>query len=82
MKQLSEMSVEELNQQQKSMKFVTGIMIGLFIGMGAVSIFLTFQKGFTVFTMLPVFFLPLALALALAVSNKSKKIRAELRLRG
>ena len=71
MKQLSEMSVEELNQQQRSMKFVTGIMIGLFIGMGAVSIFLTFQKGFTVFTMLPVFFL----ALALAISNKLKKYK-------
>lgn len=82
MKQLSEMSVKELNQQQKSTKFITGVMIGLFVGLGAVSLFLTYQKGFTVFTMLPVFFLPLAIALALAISNKSKKIQAELRLRG
>ena len=82
MKQLSVMSVEELNQQQRSTKFVTGVMIGLLVGMGAVSIFLTYQKGFTVFTMLPVFFLPLAIALALAISSKLKKIQAELRLRG
>ncbi len=77
MKQLSEMSVEELNQQQKSLRFITGVMIGLVIGMGAVSAFSTFQKGFSVFTMLPVFFLPLAII----NFKKLKEIKEELRLR-
>ena len=77
MKQLSEMSVEELNQQQKSIKFVTGVMIGALIAMGAIGVFLTFQKGFSVFTILPVCFLPLAII----NFKKLKEIREELRLR-
>lgn len=82
MKQLSEMSTEELNQQQNLMKTTTGLMIGLFLALVAASIFLTLQRGFTVFTMLPLFFLPLFLLLAVVNFNKSKKIRAELNLRG
>ncbi|SOD90519.1 hypothetical protein [Spirosoma fluviale] len=78
MKQLSELSVDELHQQQKSTRRVAGAMIGLLVSMAAVSLFLTFQKGFSVLTMLPVFFLPLALT----SFDKLKKIKAELRLRG
>ena len=78
MKQLSEMSVEELNKQQKLTKFFTGVMIGLFIGMAAISTFSTFQKGFSLFTLFPVFVLPLVII----NFKKSKEIKEELRLRG
>jgi hypothetical protein len=74
MKQLPKMSIEELNKEQKSTKFITAVLIGAFIG----SIFLAFQNGFNMLTMIPVFFLPLVII----NFNRLKKIKEELRLRG
>lgn len=68
------MSVEELNKQQNSMSVVTGLIIGAF----TVFTFIAFQYGFSIFTMIPVFFLPLVII----NFNKLKKIKKELRLRG
>lgn len=74
MKQLSEMSVEELNQQQKS----TAVVIGLIIGALVVFTFIAFQEGFSMWPIIPVLFLPLVIINV----NKLRKIKEELRLRG
>lgn len=68
------MSVEELNKEQKSVKFFTGVLIGALIVMS----FIIFQEGFSMLTVFPIFFLPLPLL----NFNKLKKIKQELRLRG
>ena len=74
MKQLSEMSVEELNQQQKS----TVVMIGLIIGALIVFTFIAFQEGFRLLPVIPVLFLPFVII----NFNKLRKIKEELRSRG
>ena len=73
-KQLSEMSVKALYKEQKSTKFFTGVLIGALLVMG----FISFQDGFSILTLFPVFFLPLVILNV----NKLKKIKKELRLRG
>ena len=74
MKQLSEMSLEELKNQEKKLKGAVGAFIGLILIMAVACVFLTFQQGFTVFTVLPIAFLPLVIVFA----NNLKKIKTEI----
>lgn len=73
-KQLSEMSVEELNQQQKS----TVVNIGLITGALVVFTFIAFQEGFSLLPIIPVLFLPFVVINFI----KLRKIKEELRSRG
>ena len=55
----SNLSLEELKSKEKSLKSVAGMLSGMMIVMLAVGIYLFFQKGFSVFSVLPIAFLPL-----------------------
>lgn len=56
---LSELTNEELNKRAKTAKVVTGMLSGIVLIQFAAGIYLTVQKGFNVFTIIPVAFLPL-----------------------
>lgn len=59
---LTQLSNEELT---KSFKTAKGIFIGflvIFILLNITSIFITFKNGFSIFTMLPVVFIPILIA--------------------
>lgn len=73
-KQLSEMSVDELKSQEKQQTTVLGAFIGLILVMAVAAGYLTYLKGFSVSTVLPVAFLPLVLVF----SGNLKKTRAEI----
>jgi len=73
-KQLSEMTTEELNKNLKLMRVAIAVIsasIGVMIVSGIVSYS---KKGFSVFTILPVMFVPI---LTMNIANM-KKIKAEL----
>lgn len=73
-KQLSEMTTEELNKNLKLMRVAIAV-ISASIGVMIVSAFLNYsKKGFTVFTVLPLMFVPI---LTMNIANM-KKIKAEL----
>lgn len=74
MKQLSEISLDELKSQEKKLKGVAGAFIGLILIMAVACVILTFQQGFTVFTVLPIAFLPLFIVFA----NNLKEIKTEI----
>jgi len=77
-KNLTELSVEELLKQQKSIKVVTGMLAGMLISLLVIGIFLTFQKiSFIAFVVIPIALLPIVF-LNLATL---KKIKQELNLR-
>ena len=77
-KNLTELSVEELLKQQKSIKVVTGMLAGMLILLLVIGIFLTFQKiSFIAFVVIPIALLPIVF-LNLATL---KKIKQELNLR-
>ena len=57
--ELSTLSTEELEKKAKITKFATGLLLGIIMLQFAIGIFLTFKKGFTVFTVIPVAFLPM-----------------------
>lgn len=74
-KDLSEASVEILTKQQKAIKLLTGVLIGMLSTLLAIGIFLTIQQGkFSIFTVIPFCLLPIV------IMNFStlKKIKAEL----
>ena len=58
-KQLTEMSLDELKNQEKGQMIVCGVFIGLVLIMVVAGGIVTYQRGFTVFTVQPILFLPL-----------------------
>lgn len=71
---LSELSQEELLKKEKTSKAANAALGGLLIVLVASTVYLTYLQGFSVFTVLPVAFLPLFI---LNVSNL-RKIQAEI----
>jgi hypothetical protein len=71
---LSEISQEELLKKAKALKAATTILGGMLVILAAASVYLTFLQGFSVFTALPIAFLPM---LIINVSNL-KKIQTEI----
>ena len=76
-KPYSEMSLNELKNQEKTLKTVTYVLGGVLIVQFVVGIALSFTKGFSVFSILPFAFLPLMIINV----NNLKKIKAEIATR-
>ena len=77
-KKLSEMNVDELKAKEKSLKFAMGMFAGILIVLFAVGLYMAFNgKGSTVFTILPLAFLPIYLGIYAQV----KKIKTEIESR-
>lgn len=76
-KQISEMSTEELNKNLKLMRIAIAV-ISASIGVMIVSAIVSYsKKGFSVFTVLPLMFVPI---LTMNIANM-KKIKTELKAR-
>ncbi len=71
---LSELSQEQLKLKEKTLKGAVGILSGMLLVLFAVTGYLTYLRGFSVFTMLPFIFLPIFL---INIINL-KKIRSEI----
>ena len=71
---LSNLSLDELKTKEKSLKTAAGMLSGMIVVMLAVGIYMFFQKGFSVFSVLPVAFLPLVGGLF----AKIKEVRSEM----
>lgn len=73
-KDLSKLSLEELEKQYKTLKIITSIFLLFLIIMTLCGVYLTFKKGFSVFTVLPICFLPLTMVNITSL----KKIKTEI----
>lgn len=67
----SNMSLEDLRKKEKSAQLTTSLLIGMIIIQGISGVYLTITQGFSVFTIMPVVFIPIAV---ISYSNL-KKIR-------
>lgn len=76
-KDLSKFSLEELEKQHKTLKIITSIFLVFLIIMTLCGIYLTLKKGFSVFTILPICFLPLTIVNVTGL----KKIKTEIESR-
>jgi hypothetical protein len=76
-KQLSEMSLEELNAKEKKLKNATTFLVFCIAMLFGAGIFLTIVKGFNTFTVLPFVFL----GLVVSSKNELKKVQAEIKSR-
>lgn len=74
---LAELSVAELKNQEKQQSTVLYAFIGLISVMAVAGGVITYLDGFTVFTVLPIAFLPLVIIF----STKLKKTKAEISAR-
>lgn len=73
-KQSNELNLQALKKQEKTLKIVVAILSGAIVVMLLASMVLMLQKGFSIFSVLPITFLPLLSIFF----NKLKKIRAEI----
>lgn len=73
----AKMTLDELNAKAKSLKSMTSIFSSLLLVMTFVGVFLSIRQGFSVFSVLPVAFLPL---LVINI-NSIKKIKEEIQSR-
>lgn len=71
---LSELSQEQLKLKEKTLKAAIGVLSGMLLVLFAVTGYLTYIKGFSVFTVLPFVFLPIFL---INIMNL-KKVRSEI----
>lgn len=73
----SQLTIEELTKKEKTAKVATAILAAVIVLQFLVGLFLTFNQGFSIFTILPITFLPI-----LIVNNSMiKKIREEINSR-
>jgi len=71
---LSELSLEELLKKEKTLKAASTVLGGMLVLLAAASAYLSYLQGFSVFTVLPVAFLPMFI---INLSNL-KKIQTEI----
>jgi len=70
-------SIEQLLKQQKTTRFVTGLLIGTLVALLAINIYHTLTKGFSSQLVIPFALLPLLLVMR----NSLKQIQQELATR-
>lgn len=70
----SKTSLEELKKKEKSTQLSASLLGGLIIVQLIIGVFLTFTNGFSVFTVMPVAFIPI---LMISISNL-KKLKKEI----
>jgi hypothetical protein len=58
MKKPEELSIEQLKSKEKTLKITIAVLGGVVVLLLLVGMVLTIQKGFTIFSILPVAFLP------------------------
>jgi asparagine N-glycosylation enzyme membrane subunit Stt3 len=77
MNQFSEMSVEKLQQQAKTIKVVTGTLVGMLVVLLVMAIMLSVKKGFSALVVIPFALLPIVVINV----NSLKQIKKELESR-
>ena len=72
-----ELSLVELQSKEKKLKLALGVLVGAIGVLLIACVILAFMKGFEVFTIMPIIFLPIILASV----NNLKSIQKEIRSR-
>ncbi len=70
----TQMTLEELKKKEKSTQTATYALIGIMIVQCLTGVYLTYVQGFSVFTIMPVVFIPIAVM----SFGSLKKIREEI----
>ncbi|WP_394992399.1 hypothetical protein [Emticicia sp.] len=72
----SQMSLEELKAKEKTLKSATSAFIGVLIVLVFAVVFLGIRQGFSVFSVLPVAFLPLLLVNISGLKKVQEEIKS------
>ncbi|MFY7910682.1 MAG: hypothetical protein ACOVO2_14045 [Emticicia sp.] len=72
----NEMTLQELKKQEKTVKTVRSIFIGLSILLIASSIFLITKEGFSTISVVPIIFLPMYVLIHFLSARNLKNIQA------
>ena len=73
-----EMTLQELKKQEKTVKTVRSIFIGLSILLITSSIFLITKEGFSTLSLIPIIFLPMYVLIHFLSARNLKNIQAEI----
>lgn len=74
----NEMTLQELKKQEKTVKTVRSIFIGLSILLITSSIFLITKEGFSTISIVPIIFLPMYVLIHFLSARNLKNIQAEI----
>lgn len=72
--ELSTLTIEELHKKAKMAKVATGTLLGIIIVQFIIGIYLTIRQGFSIFTVIPITFLPIVIINFTSI----KKIKEEI----
>lgn len=72
------MTLQELKKQEKTVKTVRSVFIGLSILLIASSIFLITKEGFSTLSVVPIIFLPMYVLIYFLSARNLKNIQAEI----
>ncbi|MBD2757747.1 redox-active disulfide protein 2 [Spirosoma validum] len=78
MNQFSQMSIEKLQRQAKTIKIATGTLAGMLLVLLVMALFLSIKKGFSALVIIPFALLPILITNV----NSLKQIKKELESRG
>lgn len=73
---LTEKTTEELKKTEKSLKAITGMLLGTLIVLFGLSLYITFTKGFTPLIIIPIALLPIGIVNFNTINNIKKEINS------
>lgn len=73
---LSEASIHDLKKSEKSIKTITGILLGMLIILFILSLYITFKKGFTSLLIIPIALLPIVIVNFNSINEIKKELKS------
>lgn len=74
-KKLSELDIEQLHKNEKKIKTILYLQITAIVILTILGVYITISKGFGVFTVFPVFFIPTIFPIWYLLSETKKEIK-------
>ncbi len=73
---LSETNTADLKKSEKSIKTITGILLGMLLVLFILSLYITFTKGFTALLIIPIALLPIVIVNFNSINEIKKELKS------
>ncbi|PDS26255.1 redox-active disulfide protein 2 [Flavobacterium branchiophilum] len=75
---LSERNTADLKKYEKSIKTITGILLGMLLVLFMLSLYITFTKGFTALLIIPITLMPIVILNFNTINEIKKELKSRI----
>ncbi|CAM3963950.1 Redox-active disulfide protein 2 [Flavobacterium branchiophilum] len=75
---LSERNTADLKKSEKSIKTITGILLGMLLVLFMLSLYITFTKGFTALLIIPITLMPIVILNFNTINEIKKELKSRI----